>query len=915
MRWFRFGKGDRDDDLERELRVDVELEAAELEENGLSREDARYRAKRAFGNMTLVKEDVRRAWGSAWFEDFIRDVHHSLRNLRKSPGFSATAVLSLAVGIGANTAIFTIINAVLLKSLPVRDPEGLVVLGPAKGSGNGSGIPADGSFSLYSYDLYKHLQSTNVFAGLCAVQSTSQTEVSVRRAAWNQAELGQVRLVSGNYFHVLGVNAARGRTIAPENDSASASPVAVVSFRYWKSRLRGDPSVIGSNIYVGGTSFTIVGITPPEFYGETLRANPPELWLPLSADRQLNGSRALIDQRDEHWLYLIGRLAPGVSANRAQARLNAALRNWLLAGEGPSISAEDRAEIMKAHIELTPGGSGIVHMQRQYSSTLCLLLGICVTVLLITCANVANLLLARGVARRSETSVRLALGAGRGRLIRQLLTESLTLAVAGGALGLLAAESGTKLLIAFFFRGIEYVPIQTSPDARVLAFTLTLSCAAALAFGLLPAFRTTSQISPVTRGASPGVKGSRLASGSIGTGTLLIVGEVALSIVVLAIAGTFARSLANLSTQKFGFDRDRVLVINVDTAHAGYDYTRLRTLYREMYSRLNAIPGVKSASFSSYSPFNGCCSAFSISVQGYTPKPGQHMHSMLDRVSSGYFQTLGTRVLLGRTFNERDGTGSQPVAVVTKEFVHQFLPNENPIGKRFGIGGPRHAGDLEIIGVVENAKYDSPREEIVPIAFFPMLQDKSSDMPQSTDESKFINVIEVRAANDPQTVAASVRRVLAEIDPNLPVLHVDTLSNEISLTLNQDNVIAALATFFGVVALVLSCLGLYGLMAYTVQRRTNEIGVRMALGARRVCVIGMVIKQAVAQGLMGVVIGVPAAFAATRLVANQLYEVSPNDPKYYVSAALILLLCAAAAACPPALRAARIDPLRALRYE
>jgi predicted permease len=291
------------------------------------------------------------------------------------------------------------------------------------------------------------------------------------------------------------------------------------------------------------------------------------------------------------------------------------------------------------------------------------------------------------------------------------------------------------------------------------------------------------------------------------------------------------------------------------------------------------------------------------------------MQSMLDRVSPGYFRTLGTRVLLGRTFNERDGAGSQLVAVVTKEFVRQFLPNENPIGKRFGIGGPRHAGDLEIIGVVANAKYDSPREEIIPMAFFPMLQDKSSDMPRSTDRSSFINVIEVRAAEHPESVAASVRRVLAEIDPNLPVLHVDTVSNDIRLTLNQDNVIAALATFFGVVALVLSCLGLYGLMAHTVQRRTNEIGVRMALGARRLSVIRMVIVEALAKGLVGVAIGVPAAFAATRLVANQLYEVSSNNPKYYVGAALILLLCATAAACPPALRAARIDPLRALRYE
>lgn len=915
MSWFWSRKDNRNEDLERELRSDLELEAAELEESGLSAEDARYAARRAFGNPTLIKEDVRRAWSGIWLEDLIKDVRHTLRDIRKSPAFAVTAIATLALGIGANTAIFTVINAVLMKSLPVRNPQELVVLGPAKASGNGSGIPRDGSFSLYSFDLYQHLQSTHVFAGLCAVQSTSQTQVSVRRRGWSQSELGQAKLVSGNYFDVLGVNAARGRAITVADDSSSASPVAVISYRYWKGRLGGDPSVIGSNIYVGRTPFTIVGIAPPDFYGEMLRPDPPELWLPLSADRQLNGSRALIDQPDEHWLYLIGRLAPGISISQAQARLNAALRNWLFAEAGANVSAEERADILTAHIDLTPGGSGIVHMQRQYSATLRLLLGICIAVLLITCANVANLLLARGVARSTETSVRLALGANRGRLIRQSLAESLTLALAGGALGLLVAESGTGLLIALFFRGTEYVPIQPSPDLRVLAFTLIVSCAAALVFGLLPAVRTTSEIAPAVKSASPGVKGSRLTARSLGTGALLIVAEVALSVIVLAIAGTFARSLMNLSDQKFGFNCDRVLTVNVDTAHAAYDYNRLNTLYREIYSRLNAIPGVKSASFSFYSPFNGCCSAFSISVAGYTPKAEQRMHSMLNRVSPGYFQTLGTKLLLGRTFNERDGAHSQPVAVVNEEFVRQFLPNQNPIGKRFGIGGPPHASDLEIVGVVENAKYDSPREEITPMAFFPLLQDKSSDMPRATDESNFINVIEVRSVGSPERIVASVRHVLVDIDPNLPVLQVRTLSEDINLTLNQENVIAVLAAFFGIVALLLSCFGLYGLTAYAVQRRTSEIGIRVALGARRGSVVKMIIREALAKGVAGVLIGIPAAFAAVRLVVNQLYGVSPNDLKYSLAAAFVLLLCLVVAAYAPARRASRVDPLVALRYE
>ncbi len=352
MRWFH--KKDRERDLERELRSDLELEAAELREQGLSEDDARYAARRAFGNATLVKEDVRRTWGGRWLEDFFNDLRHTARQLRKSPGFAITAVLTLALGIGANTAIFTIINAVLLKSLPVRDAGTLVILGPARGSGSGTGIPDTGSFSLYSFDLYQHLRDTKVFAGLCAVQSTSETDVSVRRSGWSEPELAQARLISGNYFDVLGVDTALGRPISPSDDTPSAQPVAVVSFRYWKDKLGGDPSVIGSSISVGQTSFTIIGIAPPEFYAETLRPDPPALWLPLSADLPLNRERALLDKPNEHWLYLIGRLAPGVSRGQAQGRLTAVLHNWLLAREGPAISTDDRARISRSYIELTP---------------------------------------------------------------------------------------------------------------------------------------------------------------------------------------------------------------------------------------------------------------------------------------------------------------------------------------------------------------------------------------------------------------------------------------------------------------------------------------------------------------------------------------------------------------------------------
>jgi len=896
----------RDADLDRELRSHLDLEAAEFQENGLSPEDAQYAAKRAFGNATLIREDVRRAWGGIWLEDFLKDVRHTLRSLRASPGFAATAVLSLAVGIGANTAIFTIMNAVLLKSLPVRNPQELLVLGPATASGSGSGIPGDGLFTLYSYDLYKHLQSTRAMGELCAVQSTGETGVSIRRAGSALAEPGQARLVSANYFDVLGVNTALGRALRPTDDASSAAPVAVISYRYWQHALGANPSAIGSAIYVANASFTIVGIAPPDFYGETLRPDPPDVWLPLSADRQLNGERALVDQPNENWLYLIGRLSPGISATQAQTQLTASLRNWLLTRAGPSLSSEDRAEIMRTRVELTPGGNGITHMQRDYALSLRLLLGISLVVLLITCGNIANLLLARGTARTRETTVRLALGASRSRLVRQSLTESLMLALAGGALGLAFASLGTRVLIALFFRGSNYLPLETGPDWRVLAFTITLSCAAAFVFGLLPAGRTTAKLAPKLRAG--------LSSRPFGTGAMLIAAEVALALVVLSGAGMFARSLGKLGGQQFGFNPQRVLVVNVDALHAGYDYTHLPSLYQALEARLHSLPGVTAASLSYYSPFNRCCWSFSTSIQGDKRKADDRMHAMLNRVSPDYFRTLGTKLLLGRIFNEQDSPDATPVAVVTNEFVRRYLPGRNPIGARFGIGGERHAGDFMIVGVVQDAKYDSPRDDSVPMAFFPLLQ-QIPGTPPSSDESNFIRTIEVQCAGPPSLVAGEVRRAIADVAPGLGILQINTLSSDVNLTLNRENSVATLAMIFAGVALVLSCLGLYGLLAYTVQRRTSEFGLRIALGEPRASLLGMIIREALVQGLIGLAIGIPAAIATTRLVASQFYGVSPNDPAYFVVAALILFLCMVASACTPALRAARVDPLTALRYE
>ncbi len=889
--------GRAEPDLARELASHLGLLEDEYRRRGMSADDARAAARHALGSAMHAKDLHRDARSFTWIDDARRDGRYAIRTLRRTPGFTALAVLTLALGIGATTAIFTLIDGVLLQSLPVRDARGLVLLGDARGSGTAIGLQG-GSFTLFSYDLYRRLRDERIFDGLCAVQS-SKSRISVRRPGTNGSEPVFARLVSANYFDVLGTRVVIGRVLGPADDAASAPPVAVVSFRYWSERLNRDPSVIGSAVLLDRVPVAIVGVAAPEFYGETLEPDPPSFWMPLAIERQLDPARSIIDSPDQHWLYMLGRLGPTITAPQAQARLTAALQDWLRAQGGANLSVDRQARIANTRIELTPGGSGITHTRRTYASALQLLLAISSIVLLIACANIANLLLARGAARERERSIRLALGASRGRLVRQSLTESLTLALVGGALGVLGASWGVRVLLALVFGGTEYVPFSTSPDLRVLAFALALSCGAAIVFGVLPAIRGSADV----------------VSRRFGWANALIVGQVALSLVVLAAAGALARSLANLATQQFGFDTEHVLVVDVDPARAGYDVNRLGPLYREVYARLNALPGVTRAAFSYYSPFNECCWAFTIAAQGYTPPPEKRRSAMLNRVSPGYFETLGTRLLRGRTLDERDTPASARVAVVNAEFVQHFFSDANPIGRRFSIGDGGVPGALEIVGVVENAKYDRPRDRAEPMAFLPLLQPDPDEPDTRGDEHQFIRTIEVRAPGNPAIVAGAVRQALASIDPNLPVLRVDTLSDQVGRALTRENAVANLAAFFGAAALVLTCVGLYGLTAWSVQRRTREIGIRIALGARRGAVIGMVIREVLEQAAIGALVGVPAAFVAMQLIKSALYGVSPADPTHSALATIILLGCIMAAGYAPARRASRIEPIEALRHD
>jgi macrolide transport system ATP-binding/permease protein len=900
-------------ELDEEMRLHQELRAEQLRATAqLVPEQASLHARRQFGNMTRLAEASRDLWSGRWLDEVSQDVRFAIRQLRRAPGFATVAILSLALGIGANTAIFTLINAVLLTALPVRDPGSLYLLGHASESGVGSGF-SPGSYDAYSVDLYHHLQDTHVFDGLCAVQSEEQNRVGVRRKGWSVAQPAQAKLVSGNYFDVIGAGAALGRTLVPSDDSAAAPPVAVVSYRYWRNALDGDPAAIGSMLDVTGIPVTVVGVAAPAFYGQTLQADPPDIWLPLSVDRRLEPELKLLDSPDQQWLYLIGRLAPSVSRARGDARLTAVLRSWLLNTLGAGASDEDRQDVAKTYIELTPAGSGVAGMQRDYAQTLRLLFGAAMAVLLIACANIAALLLARGSARRAERFMRLALGGGRWRLLRQALTESLTLALAGGVLGVGVAAIGTRLLIAAVFRGATYVPIHPAPDLRVLAFTFALSSVAAIAFGLLPTLRSDAEIASAMKGTR--VKGSGPRTGRPSLGQTLIVVEAALAVVVLAVAGGFLRSLGNLTHQQFGFDHTHLLAATIDPAHAGYGHPRLETLYRQLDSRLNALPGVESASFSTFSPFDECCSQFTISISGREPRPNEQFSARIDRVSPRYFHTIGTAVVQGRGFDDRDGPTSAPVAVVNQAFVDRYFPRVDPIGRRFGFGGdPKRGSDLEIVGVVQTAKYEDVREPPIPMAFLPFLQ-QPRDPIHVMLATDFARVIEVRSAGPPAALAREVRATLADIDPELSALHVAAVADDLGDTLSQDDVIAALVTFFGLLGLALTCVGLYGITAFSVHRRASEIGIRMALGAQRRAVTGMVMRSVLIQGLLGLVLGLFAAVAVSRVIASQLYGVSATDPRNAALAVAGLIACVALAGFIPAQRAARIDPVRALRHE
>lgn len=847
--------------------------------------------------------------------NLLSDLRYALRQFRLSPVFTVTAVLTLALGIGGTTAIFSLIDSVMLRSLPVADPGSLYRIG----DGNDccvEGGPQD-KWGMYAYPFYERLKtSTPEFEELAAFQA-APAQFSVRRAGVEPAARPlRGEYVTGNYFSTFGIRSFAGRLFSSSDDRPAAAPVAILSYRAWKGTYGGDPSAVGSTYVVEGHPFNIIGIAPPGFFGETLRSDPPDIWLPVQQEPLIAGTGSLLHQSISAWLRVIGRLRPGATVAGISPRLTGILRGWLVndAGFPAAWIPMLKQDLPKQIINVVPAGAGVAEMKEDYARSLQILLSVCSLVLLIACANIANLMLARGMARRSQTALRLAMGASRRRIVSQSLTESVLLAIAGGLAGLLVADAAGHLILALAFHSAHFLPISTNPSLLVLAFAFVLSLVTGVLFGTAPAwFATRTDPVEALRGAN------RSTADHAGFWRkALLVTQATLSVVLLAGAAMLARSLSNLEHQDFGFQTANRIAVSLNSPPATYTPERLDALYRNLQERLNQIPGIERAGLALYNPLTDNWGE-GIVVEGHPSAPmSENSTSSLDRVSPGYLQVVGQPVLRGRGFTEADNDTTAPVAVVNQAFVRRFFPREDPLGKHFGLDLPAYAGTFRVIGVVRDAKYTQPDKPARPMLFMPLAQHVSykEDIMQKIEaRSHFIGGALLVTRLSPGAIEPVLKKTFAAADPNLTIINVRTMQQLVDLNFDQERAVASLAGLFGIVALILAAVGLYGVTSYTVAQRTSEIGVRMALGAGRPSVVRLILRGAFSKVALGLALGIPLSIGAGRLLAAQLYGIVNWDPFALAVAMISLAVCAFIAAIIPAARAASIDPMKALRTE
>jgi predicted permease len=847
---------------------------------------------------------------------WMQDLKYAWRQLRQSPGFALTVVLTLALGIGANTAVFTLVHAVFLRSLPVADPGQLYRIGDKDDccvDGGFIGDPAIGDFDIFSYDLYLHLKkSAPEFTQLAAMQSGINS-YNLRRGN-EPAKVELAEYVSGNYFTTFGVSAHAGRMMTASDDAQGAAPAVVMSYQAWVVDYGSDPSIVGSTFFIQGHPVTVIGIAHAGFFGDRVRDDPPALWLPLNLQPYLEGSDAYLHDAEANWLYAVGRLPDHTNLNALQQKISGALRNWLWTQPIYTKTGGDKL-IPAQHVILAGASGGIQNLQQQTGSGLKLLVVLSALVLCIACANIANLLLARGTARRAEISLRVALGAGRGRLVRQMLTESVLLSLIGGVTGLIVAYVGSRAILALAFPDATQLPIQASPSIPVLGFALALSFLTGIAFGIAPAWASSG---PEPAEALRGGKRTTRDHAPLLQRSLVVL-QAALSLVLLVGAGLLTQSLRRVEHQDFGLRTENRYVVQLHPDGAGYTRDRLPQLYEQMERRFAALPGVQHVGLALYSPLQGDNWSDCVSIQG-RPQPGVNddCSASWDRVSTDFFATVGQPIVRGRGFTAQDTATSPPVAVVSQAFVKYFFPHQDPIGQHFGTGGPGLEGSFEIVGVAKDAKYNNPRDDYRRFFFRPLTQQLTTyknHMRQGEMRSMFIDSLLLDFQSPQPNVDRLVRKTLADIDPALTIETLRSMDVQVADNFNQERLIARLTGMFGLIALALAALGLYAVTAYAVARRTSEIGIRMALGATRISVVRMVLNSALLQIVLGLAIGVPATLIGSHLIASQLFGVSSYDPLIMGAAILILCVTAALAAMVPARRAASIEPMQALRTE
>jgi macrolide transport system ATP-binding/permease protein len=904
-------------EIDDELQFHIERQAQEYIATGMTPREARRKAVLAFGGIESVRAQSHEQRPSFFLGTLLQDVSYALRQLRRSRGFTVTAVLTLALGIGGNAAIFTLVNAILLKNLPVVEPSTLIRLGNTTeccvnwGTAEDSGAGDDGSYALFDTGTWQQLQkNAPEFEELAAMQSGFGTIIA-RPDKTQEARSVNGEFISGNYFRTFGLQTSMGRLFTDADNVIGAPLVAVMSYDMWQNNYAGDPSIVGSTFWINTKAVTITGIAPKGFYGDRLSSTPPDFYLPIESMPVLTSS-TFVHEPGMRWLYIIGRLKPGVAMAPLQAKITGLVRQSFTTTTAFSGERGKRA-LAKAHVVLSPGGAGIQDMQDSYASKLKLLMWISGLVLLIACANIANLLLVRGMNRREEMSVRTALGAMRTRIVRQLLTESIVLSIISGMVGLIVAYAGTRMLLAMAFPGAQNVTIDARPSGVVLAFAFGISLLTGILFGVAPSW-ITSNANPadaLRSGTRTTTSGASLLQRS------LIVLQSALALVLLVGAGMFIQSLNKLRNIDLKLNSTNRYIVHFNPQAAGYSPAQVEALYRIIEERFHAIPGVQKVGISSNTPMEANNTGDGVQIQG---QPYLNDGASWVRGNAEYFDSVGTHVLTGRGFTTRDTSTSPAVAVVNQSFVKRFFrPGENPIGRRFGSPGTQSSGDFEIVGVVEDTAYSSATWKNHHMYFVPMTQrvpESARRRPIEQDTGLYAEAIVIQTDRPMDNIQSIARQTLAAINPNLSVVKFQPFAEQIADRFTQDRMITRLMTLFSILALLLATLGLYGVTAYTVARRTSEIGIRMALGANRGAVVGMIMRGAMLQTVIGLAaIGIPVAWFCVRYIESQLYESKGMSLAVLTIATLTLTVAAAAAGLIPAQRAASTNPSQALRTE